>query len=65
MSNKSDMGDLDPDNVRKVELCHQPPSRESIRVTVEYASSEVRVVTVHKSLLASLLDELYSAEKKT
>ena len=65
MSNKSDMGHLDPDNVRKVELCHQPPSREDVCVTVEYVSSEVRVVTVHKSLLASLLDELYSAEKKT
>ncbi len=65
MSDKSDMAHLDPDKVRKVELVHQPPSREDVRVTVEYVSSEVRVVTVHKSLLATLLEELYSMEKRT
>jgi hypothetical protein len=27
-------------------------------------SGEVRVLTVHKSLLATLLEELYSAESK-
>jgi hypothetical protein len=35
-----------------------------VRVTLEYVSSEVRVLTVHKSLLATLLEELYSAESK-
>ena len=55
---------LDPDKVRKIELCHQPPGRESVRVTVEYMSGEVRVLTVHKSVLATVLEELYSAESK-
>ena len=55
---------LDPDKVRKIELCHQPPGRESVRVTVEYVSGEVRVLTVHKSVLATVLEELYSAESK-
>jgi hypothetical protein len=36
-----------------------------VRVTVEYVSSEVRVLTVHKSLLATVLEELYSAESKS
>jgi hypothetical protein len=35
-----------------------------VRVTVEYVSGEVRVLTVHKSVLWSLLEELYSAESK-
>jgi hypothetical protein len=56
---------LDPDNVRKVELVHQPPSREDVRVTVEYATGEVRVLTVHKSLLATVLKHLYAAERQT
>ena len=48
----------DPDNVRKVELFHQPPGRENIRVTVEYVSGEMRVHVVYKTLLAALLEEL-------
>jgi hypothetical protein len=55
---------LDPDKVRKVELLHQPPGRARVRVTVEYVSGEVRVLTVHKSLLATVLEGLYSAESK-
>jgi hypothetical protein len=34
-------------------------------VTVEYVSGEVRVLTVHKSLLASVLEDLYAAERQT
>ena len=33
-----------------------------MRVTVEYVSGEVRGITVHKSVLETLLEELYSAE---
>ena len=62
MFDKSHRLHLDPDKVRKIELCHQPPGRESVRVTVEYVSGEVRVLTVHKSVLATVLEELYSAE---
>jgi hypothetical protein len=67
MSDKADMSYLDPEKVRKVELCYQPqpPGRELVRVTVEYVSSEVRVLTVHKSLLAALLEDLYAAERQT
>ncbi len=65
MSEKSHKFHLDPDKVRKVELCHQPPGRERVRVTVEYASGEVRVLTVHKSLLTALLEDLYAAERQT
>ena len=66
MSNNSDRVHLDPDKVRKVELCHEPPSRrERVRVTVEYVTGEVRVLTVYKSLLASVLEEVYSAESET
>ena len=61
----SDRFYLDPDKVRKVELCHEPPSHERVRVTVEYVSGEVRVLTVHKSLLAALLEDLYAAERQT
>ena len=50
--------------MRKVELCHQPPGRERVRVTVEYVSGEVRVLMVHNSVLAVVLEELYSAESK-
>ena len=64
MVEKSDRFHLDPDKVRKVELLHQPPGRERVRVTIEYVSGEVRVLTVHKSVLASVLEELYSAESK-
>jgi hypothetical protein len=63
--NKSDRVHLDPDKVRKVELCHQPPGRERVCVTVEYVSGEVRVLTVDKSLLASVLEDLYVAERQT
>ncbi len=65
MSDNSDTAHLDPDKVRNVNICHQPPSRQRVRVTVEYVSGEVRVITVHKSLLATLLEELYSEEKRT
>ncbi len=61
MTNESDRFYGDPDNVRKVELCHEPPGRERVRVTVEYASGEVRVLTVHKSVLAAVLEDLYAA----
>ncbi len=65
MVDNSDKFHLDPDKVRKVELCHQPPGRGRVRVTVEYVSGEVRVLTVHKSLLGTLLEELYSAESES
>ena len=65
MDDKSDRAYLDPDKVRKVELCHEPPSRELVRASVEYVSGEVRVLTVHKSLLAILLEDLYAAERRT
>ncbi|MDQ3793255.1 MAG: hypothetical protein M3341_11600 [Actinomycetota bacterium] len=64
MVEKSDRFHLDPDKVRKVELLHQPPGRVRVRVTIEYVSGEVRVLTVHKSVLATVLEELYSAESK-
>jgi hypothetical protein len=63
MIDESDRFYLDPDNVRKVELVHQPPSREDVRVTVEYVTGEVRVLIVHKSVLATMLEELYAAER--
>jgi hypothetical protein len=65
MADKPDRSFLDPDEVRKVELYHQPPGRERVRVMVEYVSGEVRVLTVHKSVLATVLEELYSAESKS
>ncbi len=65
MTDEPDLSYLDPDRVRKVELCHQPPGRERVRVTVEYASSEMRVITVHKSVLATVLKKLYSAEDES
>ena len=55
---------LDPDQVRKVEIFHQPPGREHVRVTVEYATGEVWVVTVHKSLLAIVLERLHTMDKQ-
>jgi hypothetical protein len=65
VSDKSHKVHLDPDEVRKVELCHQPTGRERVRVTVEYVSGEVMVFTVHKGLLATLLKDLYVAEGQT
>ena len=67
MVDTPDRSHLDPDEVRKVELCYQPhpPGRELVRVTVAYVSSEVRVLTVNKSLLAALLEDLYAAERQT
>ncbi len=65
MVDKSDRFHLDPEKVRKVELCHQPPGgRERVRVTVEYVSGEVKVLTAHKSLLTSVLEELYAGERQ-
>ena len=64
MVDNSDEFHLDPNKVRKVELCHELAGRERVRVTVEYVSGEVRVLTVHNSLLATLLEELYSTESK-
>ena len=63
MVDNSDRFYLDPDNVRKVELYHEPPSRERVRVTVEYVTGEVRVLAIHKSLLATVLENLYAAER--
>ena len=65
MVDKPDRFYLDPDEVRKMELVHQPPSREDVRVGVEYVNGEVRVLTVHKSVLATVLKEVYSAESET
>jgi hypothetical protein len=65
MVDKSDRFHLDPEKVRKVELCHQPPGgRERVRVTVEYVSGEVRVLTAHKSLLTSVLEDLYAGDRQ-
>ena len=65
MVDKSDRFHLDPEKVRKVELCHQPPGgRERVRVTVEYVSGEVKVLTAHKSLLTSVLEELYAGDRQ-
>jgi hypothetical protein len=65
MVDKSDKFHLDPEKVRKVELCHQPPGgRERVRVTVEYVSGEVRVLTAHKSLLTSVLEDLYAGDRQ-
>ena len=62
----SDRFYLDPDDkVRKVELCHEPPSHEHVRITVEYVSGEVRVLTVHQSVLARVLEDAYAAERQT
>ena len=61
----SDRFYLDPNNVRKVELLHEPPSREGVRVTVEYRTGEVRALTVHESVLATVLEDVYAAERQT
>ena len=65
MVDNTDRFYLDPDNVRKVELYHEPPSRERVRVTVEYVTGEVKVLTVHKSVLATVLEVLYAAGSET
>jgi hypothetical protein len=62
MSERSDRSHLDPDKVRKAELCHDPPGRGRVRVTVEYVTGEVRVHKVPKALLATLLEELDAIE---
>ncbi len=65
VDNKSGRFHLDPDKVRKVELCHQPPGgRERVRVTVEYVSGEVRVLAAHKSFLGTVLEGLYAGERQ-
>jgi hypothetical protein len=65
MADKSARYYLDPDKVRRVELAHQPPGgREHVRVTVEYVSGEVRVLTAHKSFLTTVLEGLYAGEKQ-
>jgi hypothetical protein len=65
MVDKPDRFYLDPDKVRKAEISHEPPIRERVRVTVEYVIGEVRVLTAHKSLLATVLEEVYAAESET
>ena len=40
MIDNSDRFYLDPDNVRKLELVHQPTSHEDVRVSVEYVTGE-------------------------
>ena len=65
MTNESDRFYGDPDNVRKVELSHEPPGREHVRVTVEYVRGEMEVFTVDKSLLTLLLEELHAMESET
>jgi hypothetical protein len=65
MVDNSDRFYLDPDQVRKVEILHEPPSRERVRVTVEYVTGELRVLTVHKSVLEDVLEDVYSAESET
>jgi hypothetical protein len=65
LSDKGDRFYLDPDKVRTVELSHQPPGRERVRVTVVSRTGHIRVFTAHKSLLATVLEDLYAAERQT
>ena len=65
MVDNSDRFYLDPDKVRKVELSYEPRSRERVRVTVVYMTGELRVFTVAKSVLATVLEDVYSAESET
>ncbi len=65
LSDKGERFYLDPVKVRKVEISPEPLGRERVRVTVEYVTGEVKVLTVHKSLLATVLEELYAAESET
>jgi hypothetical protein len=64
-SEKGDRFYLDPDKVRKLEISHEPLTRERVRVTVEYVTGEVKVLTVHKWLLATVLEELYAVASET
>jgi hypothetical protein len=65
MTNESDRFYADPDNVRKVELLHDPPGREHLLVTVEYVSGAMKVYRADKSLLTLLLEELHAMESET
>jgi hypothetical protein len=65
LSDKGDRSNLDPDKIRRVELSHQPPGRERVRVTVVSTTGHMRVLAAHKSLLATVLEEVYSAESET
>jgi hypothetical protein len=64
LSDKGDRSHLDPDKVRSVELSHQAPGRERVRVTVVSTTRHMRVFTANKSLLATVLEEVYSAESE-
>ena len=50
-----------PTRCERWNFATSPPGRGRVRVTVEYVSGEVRVLTVHKFLLARLLEDLYAA----
>ena len=65
LSDKGDRSNPDPDKVRKVELSHQPRGSERVHVMVVSATGHMRVFTAHKSLLATVLEELYAAETET
>ena len=64
MTNESDRFYGDPDNVRKVELLHENPSREHVRVTVQYVRGPMKVFTVDRSLLTLLLKELHAMQSE-
>jgi hypothetical protein len=65
MVDKSDRFYLDPDKVRTVDLSYEPRSRERVRATVVYVTGELRVLMVHKSVLAAVLEGLYATERQT
>ncbi len=65
MTDKGDRSHLDPDKVRKVELSHQPRDREPVHVMVVSTTGHMKVFTTHKSLLVTVLEELYAAETET
>jgi hypothetical protein len=65
LSVKGDRSHLDPDKVRKVELSHQPRGCDRVHVMVVSTTGHMRVFTAHKSLLATVLEELYAAETET
>jgi hypothetical protein len=65
LSDQGDRSNLDPDKVHTVELSHQPPGRERVRVTVVSRTGHIRVFTARKSLLATVLEDVYSAESET
>ena len=64
MTNESDRFYGDPDNVRKVELLHEPPGHEHVRVTVEYVRGPMKVFAVDRSLLTLLLKELHAMQSE-